>query len=499
MSIRFTNKPEEANAITHAGNFHADDIFSIILLEKILGNVIIFRTQSEICDRKRFQPNAIIFDVGFGRYDHHQKNGNGFHFSKNTTKKPIPYASLGILWKEFGLGICNKIANNDGNLSKKLWNNMEQLLIIGIDSIDNGIYPIFPGEYSSNRVMTVSSIISLLNPIDSEENELLLLEKAISIARFIFDVCMNMLLYKEKNPKYSITQNPKYFLAEQVFTCALLKRIYPNFDFDVENLEASLKLVGLKTHDFDNDYSLFRNIWESVGQEYCSNFSHDSNYPNYIWEYTKNSLIIGIDALSRGFIPHNNTNFIDYKIFAISDFINTLNPFLYSVESYKESFKIALYFAELLLDRVIKEATERLSSRNYVEQEILKSTLPVQDEFSQSSKHILIFEKHVHWKEWVARSKLAKDIWFVISPSNKGGYVVQPVPCKYHMNGWRKGFPKKWYGLNGKNLQRITKVPTAIFVHPANGFIAGASDLKGAVQLAKRAFSNNECARILTT
>ena len=94
MSIRFTLKPEEANAITHAGNFHADDIFGMIVLEKLLGDLVVFRTQTGMPEKERYNPNAIIFDIGYGQFDHHQKGGNGFHPSKNSTLKPIPYAAV---------------------------------------------------------------------------------------------------------------------------------------------------------------------------------------------------------------------------------------------------------------------------------------------------------------------------------------------------------------------------------------------------------------------
>ena len=36
MDIRLTKSIEDANCITHAGTFHADEIFSTIILSKII-------------------------------------------------------------------------------------------------------------------------------------------------------------------------------------------------------------------------------------------------------------------------------------------------------------------------------------------------------------------------------------------------------------------------------------------------------------------------------
>ena len=50
--------------------------------------------------------NTIIYDIGFGKYDHHQKGGNGVR------KNGVPYAACGLIWKDFGKDLIAKTASN---------------------------------------------------------------------------------------------------------------------------------------------------------------------------------------------------------------------------------------------------------------------------------------------------------------------------------------------------------------------------------------------------
>lgn len=77
---------------THTGTFHADDVFSTALLLLIYPNSEIKRVSVV---PEQIEPNAIVYDIGFGRFDHHQKN-------KEYRENGIPYAAFGLLWRRFG-------------------------------------------------------------------------------------------------------------------------------------------------------------------------------------------------------------------------------------------------------------------------------------------------------------------------------------------------------------------------------------------------------------
>lgn len=83
-------------AFTHGGKFHADDVFSAALLTYI-------NPQIEI-ERGFVVPqnyDGIVFDIGFGEFDHHQ-------FDSRIRENEIPYASFGLLWERFGADIMGE-------------------------------------------------------------------------------------------------------------------------------------------------------------------------------------------------------------------------------------------------------------------------------------------------------------------------------------------------------------------------------------------------------
>jgi uncharacterized UPF0160 family protein len=77
-------------ALTHAGKFHADDVFSAALLKMLNADTEIIRA-SEVPD----DFDGIVFDIGRGRYDHHQENAE-------VRENEVPYAAFGLLWRDFG-------------------------------------------------------------------------------------------------------------------------------------------------------------------------------------------------------------------------------------------------------------------------------------------------------------------------------------------------------------------------------------------------------------
>lgn len=501
--IRFTTVPEEANAVTHAGNFHADDIFSMILLEKFFKTMIVFRCISSMYEVHSFNDNVIIFDIGYGEFDHHQKNGNGYHPSETTSLKPIPYASFGLLWRKFGHTICDELTNNDSEKSAKLWDYIEYNFVLNIDAIDNGLYPQSPSKYDIFRAMTASNVISMLNHMVEEP-----IEQAINFAREVFDLVVKIGLDKI-NGDFNSFEKTKYFTAEQVFSYVLLKKIFPmksneelmNFEaWNYDNIKFHVNPYSQNTNSVEKQSipaGIIGKIWEAEGIKYCSSILGEKN-AEYASNFINSYLIVGIDAHANNILPAVNEEYAPYGILTVSDIIEALNPVNYSEEAFNNCWNIAVKYAQLIYNCVEAKVIDRIRSKVYVNQKIKESLKEIPKEkrkITDCSSHILIFDRHVHWQDWLSNSPDAKNIWFVISPSNKGGYMIQPVPCKYNQNGYRKGFPRKWYGLNGEQLRKVTKIPTVTFIHPKNGFVAGAEDLEGAVQLAKLAFANTECKR----
>lgn len=144
-NIQLTNQFKKANCITHSGKFHVDDIISTIFLSKIKENLILARVPT--FESKEVK-GKIVFDIGGGEFDHHQKNRNG------KRKNGIYYSSIGLLWNKFGKEYLKKIKVKNID---KTFEYMDSELIQYIDATDN-----MQTEFLKNKISP--DFIKLCNP-----------------------------------------------------------------------------------------------------------------------------------------------------------------------------------------------------------------------------------------------------------------------------------------------------------------------------------------------
>ena len=145
--LKMTKNICEATALTHSGRFHADDVISAVILNKVYGDITLLRTTRV---PEKLTSNVVVFDIGGGEYDHHQKGGNGMR------NNGIPYAAAGLIWRRYGHILLKNTAD-----PIYLWNGIDKLLIQGIDAIDNGVMP--QVDYEA-QPMSLSQAIAGFNP-----------------------------------------------------------------------------------------------------------------------------------------------------------------------------------------------------------------------------------------------------------------------------------------------------------------------------------------------
>lgn len=138
---------------THGGKFHADDVFGAALLEYLYPDITI--------ERGFIVPedfDGIVFDIGFGEFDHHQED-------KKIRENGVAYAAFGLLWERFGASI----------IGEKEALRFDEKFIQPLDISDN------TGEFHE-----LASIIGLFNPAwDSEENSDDAFKEAVEFAKKI--------------------------------------------------------------------------------------------------------------------------------------------------------------------------------------------------------------------------------------------------------------------------------------------------------------------------
>lgn len=108
-------KQNNATAFTHSGKFHADDVFSSALLLYLNPEIRIIRENKVPEDF-----DGIVFDIGRGRYDHHQKDSR-------IRENGIPYAAFGLLWEKLGPEI----------LGEELAQKFDESFVQPLDNNDN--------------------------------------------------------------------------------------------------------------------------------------------------------------------------------------------------------------------------------------------------------------------------------------------------------------------------------------------------------------------------
>ncbi|MDO6488836.1 MYG1 family protein [Colwellia sp. 6_MG-2023] len=138
--------------VTHNGNFHADDVFSVAALKNIFSSFNLVRTR----DLAVISQADIVIDVGgeynpdTNRFDHHQRGGAG------ERENGIPYSSFGLIWQKYGLEICQ------GN--QEVADSVDAGLVSTIDAIDCGHVE------GVSKGISLSQTISMFNPTWQEDS-----------------------------------------------------------------------------------------------------------------------------------------------------------------------------------------------------------------------------------------------------------------------------------------------------------------------------------------
>ena len=139
--------------VTHSGNFHADDVFSVAALKSVFPTFTLIRTR----DKEVIAKADVVIDVGgehdaaTDRFDHHQRGGAG------ERDNGVPYSSFGLIWQKYGLAICND--------NQELANAIDAGLVSTIDAIDCGhVKGVAEG-------ISLSQTISMFNPTWQEEGD----------------------------------------------------------------------------------------------------------------------------------------------------------------------------------------------------------------------------------------------------------------------------------------------------------------------------------------
>lgn len=142
-------------AFTHGGKFHADDVFSGALLRIVYPDIQIIRGFEVPQDFE-----GIVFDIGYGIYDHHQPD-------RKVRNNGVLYAAFGLLWEKFGAEL----------VGQEEADKFDRRVIQDMDLADN------TGCYHA-----LSDLIGSYNPgWDSERSADACYEEALAVAKSLLE------------------------------------------------------------------------------------------------------------------------------------------------------------------------------------------------------------------------------------------------------------------------------------------------------------------------
>lgn len=135
--------------VTHNGYFHTDDLLAVatLLIKYPEAEVIRSRDEDIINSADIVVDVGRVYDPLKQRFDHHQKEGAGVRESG------IPYASLGLVWKEFGEELSG------GQREAQV---VDDKLVAPIDASDNGI-SIVTSLFSGITPYSVEDFLDMYN------------------------------------------------------------------------------------------------------------------------------------------------------------------------------------------------------------------------------------------------------------------------------------------------------------------------------------------------
>ena len=265
------------------------------------------------------------------------------------------------------------------------------------------------------------------------------------------------------------------FHADDVFSAALLLYLNPEIQIErgnqvPENYEGIVFDVGRGSYDHHQKdsrvrengipYAAFGLLWEVLGAE-----------------------ILGEDLavqFDESFVQPLDQNDNTGEKNELATLIGNFNPTWDAKGGTDEAFFQAVSVAGMILENKFQRyfGNERADKRV---EEVLRAheaDLKIGRVPAEQEK-ILILPEFVPCQKHLSETKIA----FVIFPSNRGGYCIQPQKREYSMN-YKCSFPEEWLGLEKEALEEVTGLESASFCHKG-GFLMTTGTLEDAVKACK--------------
>ena len=152
---------------------------------------------------------------------------------------------------------------------------------------------------------------------------------------------------------------------------------------------------------------------------------------------------------------------------------------------FDESFSRAVQTAGMILVNMFEKYKGNERAEKRVEEILAAHNSSVlSGEKSEIEAKILVLPEFVPCQKQLRET----DIAFIIFPSNRGGYCIQPLKKEHSLN-YKCSFPENWLGLERDELKQATGLTSANFCHKG-GFIMTVDDVNDAISACKISLEN---------
>lgn len=283
---------------------------------------------------------------------------------------------------------------------------------------------------------------------------------------------MNQLLEKIRQKDSSAFTHSGKFHADDVFSAALLLYLNPEITIirgnkvpdDYKGLVFDIGRGQYDHHQKDSrvrengvPYAAFGLLWEALGAE-----------------------ILGAELAEKfdeSFVQPLDNNDNTGEKNELATLIGNFNPGWDSKGSNDQAFFQAVSVAGMILENKFERyrGNERADKRVEEVLEEHQRALKTGDTPAENT-NILVLPEFIPCQKRLSETSIA----FVIFPSNRGGYCIQPQKKEYSMN-YKCSFPSQWLGLEGEELIAATGLESAVFCHKG-GFLMTCGTLEDSLR-----------------
>ena len=283
---------------------------------------------------------------------------------------------------------------------------------------------------------------------------------------------MNQLLEEIRQKDSSAFTHSGKFHADDVFSAALLLYLNPEITIirgnkvpdDYKGLVFDIGRGQYDHHQKDSrvrengvPYAAFGLLWETLGAE-----------------------ILGAELAEKfdeSFVQPLDNNDNTGEKNELATLIGNFNPGWDSKGSNDQAFFQAVSVAGMILENKFERyrGNERADKRVEEVLEEHQRALKTGDTPAENT-NILVLPEFIPCQKRLSETSIA----FVIFPSNRGGYCIQPQKKEYSMN-YKCSFPSQWLGLEGEELIAATGLESAVFCHKG-GFLMTCGTLEDSLR-----------------